>query len=1055
MLTLHGITKVYETAGETVDALRGVDMCFRRQEFVSILGHSGCGKTTLLNIIGGLDQYTAGDLQIDGVSTKDYTDRDWDSYRNHRIGFVFQSYHLIPHQSVLSNVELALTLSGVSRAERRRRAEEALRRVGLADQIHKKPTQMSGGQMQRVAIARALVNNPEILLADEPTGALDTATSRQIMDLLKEVSRDRLVIMVTHNPELAEAYSTRIIRLSDGEVVSDTNPCTLEEATAHLQNKEPVAEKEAQQPAAEAQKEKPAKNGSPYKTVKRKKHQTKRQERTSMSLFSAIALSFDNLLTKKTRTFLTSFAGSIGIIGIALVLALSNGIELYIDRVEEDALSSYPITLESVTMDMAEILATMTGNSEVEEEVEDGYIYSSQAVLKMMNALIGGIRTNDLKAFKDFLENESDMDHPDVATVVYEYGITPNIWHMYEDGEGNKKPVQVNPSSVMDSVMSMTGISGGMSMALFDQLLDNESLLDAQYDLLEGEWPDAYNEVILVTDGHSQINDLFLYALGIKDPDELKTIMGDLFAGKPVETKTDKYTYAELMGQTFTLVLSGDLYADSNGDGVYEYKGKDNVYVENLLGTADKEGSRAVTLKISGIVRPKKDAAATSITGTVGYTSALVDYLLDHYSETDVVKAQMNQPQVDVLTGLPFATFGGEMPSAEEQMRQMQTILAFEGKTPEELRVNWAKWLEAKHLYLRMDDAIAKLAAHTADMSEEDRVYFKIGLFAQLFVANQSELSDIPGFDMGEMGSAMGMVDVATIVTFFQMAYDNGTMSEEEITTSLVGLLAYFGEAEMGIPTTLAEDVATAASNLAAMTDSQVLDGYEAELATLGERELTYLWQAEYGAVSGNSYAGNLRRFGCADKDNPTSILIYPVSFDQKDFVNSEISRYNGMVEDAKKIIYTDLIGVLFSSISMILNIVTYVLVAFASISLVVSSIMIGIITYISVLERTKEIGILRAVGASKRDVSRVFNAETLMIGFVAGVIGVVATVLLCLPINAIIQFLSGVSNISAKLPFTAAVLLVVISVVITVISGLIPSRMAAKKDPVEALRTD
>ena len=1049
MLTLHGITKVYETAGETVRALNGVDLCFRRREFVSILGHSGCGKTTLLNIIGGLDHYTDGDLQIDGVSTKNFDDRDWDAYRNHRIGFVFQSYHLIPHQSVLSNVELALTLSGVSRAERRKRAEEALVRVGLADQMHKKPSQMSGGQMQRVAIARALVNNPEILLADEPTGALDTATSKQIMDLLKEVSGDRLVIMVTHNPELAEEYSTRIIRLKDGDVVADTNPCSPEEAAAQMTP-------EAEAPATEEKHHTP--NGSPYNTVKRKKKKTKGDEHTSMSLFSAIALSFDNLLTKKTRTFLTSFAGSIGIIGIALVLALSNGIQLYIDRVEEDALSSYPITLEAVTMDMTEILTTMTGQGELVHEEEEGYIYSSPAVIKMMNALVGGIKVNDLKALKNFIENESNIADPSIATVVYEYGITPNIWHMYDDGNGNKKPVQASPSQVMKSMMSMSGMGAGMmGLSLFDQMLDNQSLLDAQYDMIEGSWPTAYNEIVLVTDSNSQINDLFLYALGMKDPDDLQKIMSDIFAGKPVEVKTEKYSYEDLLNTTFTLIPSGELYTDKNGDGVFEYRGGDQAFVSDLMNGADGDDSRAVTLKISGIIRPKKDAAATSISGTVAYTSALVDYLLTEGQESDVVKAQKANPHIDVLTGLPFASAGNKTPDAEEQVRQMQNILAYEGKTAEQLRASWSSWLEAKHLHLRMDAAAAILEENMSALGDEERVQMKIGFLAQLFAAHQNEMDGIPGMDAFSGMSGMtggGDISADMIYTGLQMMVEQGMMTEESITTSLLGLVAYFGDEDFGMGA-LSADVAQKQAALDAMTDKEVLDAYEAELATLGERELGYMWQQTYGAASTNSYAGNLSAFGEADKDNPSSILIYPISFDQKEYVASEIARFNADKPDSEKIVYTDLIGVLFSSISMILNIVTYVLVAFASISLVVSSIMIGIITYISVLERTKEIGILRAVGASKRDVSRVFNAETLMIGFVAGTIGVVVTVLLCLPINAIIQYLSGVSNISAELPFTAAVLLIIISVVITVLSGLIPSRIAAKKDPVEALRTE
>lgn len=1051
MLSLRNIVKVYETAGESVRALDGVELHFRHHEFVSILGPSGCGKTTLLNIIGGLDRYTEGDLSIRGVSTSEYTDRDWDSYRNHSIGFVFQSYHLIPHQSVLANVELALTLSGVSKEERRRRAKEALIRVGLGDQMRKRPGQMSGGQMQRVAIARALVNNPDILLADEPTGALDTTTSKQIMDLLAEVAQDRLVIMVTHNPELAEEYSSRIIRLLDGKVISDSHPLSEEEAKEQLSLYQATPDKPADAPDATDEASLP----------KAKKQKGKKPQKTSMSLWTAITLSFNNLLTKKTRSILTSFAGSIGIIGIALILALSNGIQLYIDRVEEDALSSYPLTLESVTMDMNELLATFTGNSQGGGDHEDGYIYSSPAVLQLMEAVRRGVRQNDLASFKAYLESEDcGIKNNDVATVTYVYNVTPQIWTTYHDSTNNKDIlVQANPSHMMQMLLqgspgTTSMIPGGLS--LFSQMLDNPDLLNAQYDVLEGEWPDAYNEVVLVADSHSEINDLFLYGLGIKNPEELSDIVYKISKGQQVSISTEKFSYEDLMGKTFTMMLTGDMYApDANGIYIDQRDNKD--FINNLMGKADQPDSRVVTLTISGIIRPKKDAAATSISGVVGYTAALTDYLLEQAPNTDVVKAQMARPDIDVTSGLPFASNVAGTMTDEEKLTQIKSALASAGLSTAYIKSQWKELLpltmpetQAAVAYTKLTQFLQANGYH----DENTRVTKKVSLMAITLAAHAEEAAEFLGQNPDIPLTPEMLQDPQKIIEPLLGAYLFGAITEAKIDQMTLMVLGGFGHEEIGIPS-LEEAIATRYTEIDAMDDVTVKAQYDIYLTTISDATYLTLWQERFEKTSDGSYEDNLVQFGMADKDNPSAIYIYPVSFDQKAYVEEQIALYNEDKEEKDQIVYTDYIGVLFSSISLILNIITYVLVAFVAISLVVSSIMIGIITYISVLERTKEIGILRAVGASKRDISRVFNAETLMIGFVAGLMGIIATLILIVPINAIIRALAGVSNIGASLPAVAAIVLVLISMSLTVVSGLIPSRVAAKKDPVEALRTE
>jgi len=874
MLQLKDIVKKYKTGDTEVEALKGVSLTFRNSEFVSILGQSGCGKTTLLNIIGGLDQYTSGDLIINGKSTKKFKDRDWDTYRNHSIGFVFQSYNLIPHQTVLANVELALTLSGVSRSERRKRAVEVLTKVGLADQIHKKPNQMSGGQMQRVAIARALINDPDILLADEPTGALDSATSVQIMELLKEISKDRLIIMVTHNPELAEQYSSRIIKLLDGKVIDDSRPYKSEE--------------EEILPA-----------------VTKAKGKMK-----SMSFGTALGLSMNNLMTKKGRTFMTAFAGSIGIIGIALILSLSSGFQAYIDKVQEDTLSNYPITLQDETMDMSAMMGSMSGEFEEEAEVyEDDIVRPMVMMTEMYNAMVAEKQANNLGEFRKYLLDEANGFGELTSAIQFGYDANLRIYGTDVNGD----VIQVNPSTVMstmgmDSMMSMydtmssmsaMGAMGGTEMDAFCELLDNQELLDSQYDVVAGKWPQSKEELVFVISEKNYIMDTALFTLGLKD----QALLKNFTEAKEIEDDGRNFTYDELLSQTYKVVLNTDFYSYNEELGYWEDFSESEVYLEEIL--AD-----AMELKVVGIVRPKADAVATSITGTVGYTKELTEFIIEETAKQQIVKEQQADVETDVLTGKPFAD---------------------------------------------------------SDAAED--------------------------------------------------AKDN------------------------------------------AMDMSMLTPDQQAYLATLSEQELQMLME-QYAAasVSQATYEGNLALFGVAELDTPSTISIYPIDFASKDLIEDKIQEYNDAMEadgkEANKITYTDYIGIMMSSVSTIINVISYVLIAFVSISLVVSSIMIGIITYISVLERTKEIGILRSIGASKKDISRVFNAETMIVGLVSGLLGVGVTILLCIPINTVIYYFSEIPNV-AKLPAVGGTILVIISVSLTLIAGLIPSRVAAKKDPVEALRTE
>ena len=895
MLELNDIKKDYVSGSTTVSALKGINLRFRDCEFVSILGQSGCGKTTMLNIIGGLDKYTSGDLKINGVSTKNYKDRDWDFYRNNSIGFVFQSYNLIPHQTVLSNVELALTLSGVSKAERKKRAIEALEKVGLGEQIHKKPNQMSGGQMQRVAIARALVNNPDILLADEPTGALDTETSIQIMELLKEISKDRLIIMVTHNPELAKDYSTRIVRLLDGVITDDSDPYSLEDMEADIR----------------------AKEAAKVKTSEKKIKKSGKKQKTSMSFFTALSLSFNNLMTKKTRTILTAFAGSIGIIGIAMILSISNGIQLYIDRVQRDTLSSYPITLQAEAIDISSMVTSMTGNSDSEEHEDKSKIYSNDIMGDMINTMVKEVKSNNLSEFKKYIENGGSDIKSYVSDIQYSYDVPLNIY-MKDTSNGVE---QLNPGTMFDSIYgegatsASSSMSSGMGMGMFsnssvwNQLLGNQQVLDEQYDVLAGHWPENFNEVVLVADKNNEVDDYTLYSLGLKDPEEVRTLFKKMMVGESYETKKDiSYTFDEILDTEFKLVMPTDMYKYNDVTGTWDDYSKDDKYMTNVV-------NNGTDIKVCGIIRPNDDAVSTSLSSGIGYTAKLTEYIIEEVKNSEIAKAQLADTSVDVFTGVPFDN--------------------------------------DRNTEITMDDVNAYMA----------------------------------------------------------------TLSPEE-------------SAQMQAMTS-------------GMSDDQILQLFSASLKA---------------RTTDATLDSNKSKLGITDLDTPSQIDIYATDFDSKEKVQNIIKDYNKLQQDDGKeenvINYTDYVGIMMSSVSTIINAISYVLIAFVAISLIVSSIMIGIITYISVLERTKEIGVLRSIGASKKDVSRIFNAETLIEGFVSGALGIVVTLLLCIPANALIKHLTDISNV-AQLPVAGGVILIIISMFLTFIAGLIPAKLAAKKDPVVALRSE
>ena len=985
MLKLKGITKDYAVGDETVHALKGIDLEFRKSEFVAVLGHSGCGKTTLLNIIGGLDQYTSGDLIINGRSTKEYSDRDWDTYRNHSIGFVFQSYNLIPHQTVLANVELALTLSGVSKTERRERAIKALEQVGLGDQLGKKPNQMSGGQMQRVAIARALVNDPDILLADEPTGALDSETSVQIMEILKEISRDKLIIMVTHNPELADSYASRIIRLKDGLITGDTMPYSAQDD-------------EIGEPAV--------------------------QRKTAMSYLTALSLSLNNLMTKKGRTILTAFAGSIGIIGIALILSISTGVNNYIDRVQEDTLSSYPISIQAESVDMSSLMTTLMGINadDAANKHDKDAVYGNTIMYEMMNAMTSTeIQENNVTKLKTFLDEQMSTDSKlsrNATNVQYTYNLPMNLYTKDADGKivksdvmslmskmragviGDDAEQSVNQS--MNDMFSSSGMSSTQSQfVVWQEMLPGDGdelispVLQGQYDVLYGSWPQSYDEVVLIVDENNEVSDMVLYALGLKSSSEMLSAMTGYMSGQQTDTeKLESWSYADVCKKTFSLILPADFWQKDPQTGEYKDISSDELGLKTLY-------SNGIQLKIVGVVRQSADAVSGMMNGAIGYTNALTKYVVEQTAQKELVKQQLADPQHDIFTGLPFKASDKAL-STDEIKKAVQDYCA---------GIDQAKKAELYIAYMSLAPD-----SYVSSMIEE-----KLGGVSREDIEKQV-VESYPEY--AEMLSAM---DDETLMSYMR------EMLTEQVKK------AYAEEVKKQM-----SQLSTA--SLAEAFDSCYLtdEGYEFIYSELMP-----------DTFSSSSYEKNLRTLGYVDLDSPSGVNIYVSTFAAKDAVAEVIDEYNSTVDAEDQISYTDYVALIMSSVTTIINVISYVLIAFVAISLVVSSIMIGIITYISVLERTKEIGILRAIGASKKDISSVFNAETVIVGFAAGLIGILVTILLCLPINALVHSLTGIYSINAVLPPAAAVTLVIISMLLTVVAGLIPSRVAANKDPVVALRTE
>lgn len=987
MLELKNIVKKYGEGDNAVNALNGVSISFRENEFVSILGHSGCGKTTLLNIIGGLDHYTSGDLIINGVSTKDYKSRDWDAYRNHTIGFIFQSYNLIPHQSVLSNVELALTISGVSKSERRRRAVEALEKVGLGDQLHKRPNQMSGGQMQRVAIARALINNPDILLADEPTGALDSETSVQVMDLLKEIAKDRLVIMVTHNPELAEQYSTRIVRIKDGRLTSDS---------------------------------------SPYEPEKSDNTADMKKKRVSMSFFTAVALSLNNLLTKKGRTILTAFAGSIGIIGIALILSLSTGINDYINSIQEATLSSYPIQIFEETADTAALMNSMIENSPMgassdEKTASDNIVRGNTAVYEIFNTLnSSATQRNDMTAIKDFFE-EDETIRDNASCISYSYDVQMPIFTKDTTGKIVKSDFNETFSSTVgldvgssSTASAMMGMSPMGHIEVWQEMLPGENSSDVneiiknQYDLVYGSWPQNYNEVVVILSSRNEIPDVVMYTLGFKDHDKLPEIMNKAMTGGIIDDYGQtEWTFDEILDKEYKLILPCEYYQKNESKKGYVDLTKSDTGLEFIYNSEDI----GTPLKISGFIRPNEDASAAMLTGYIGYTKALTDYIIDKTNESGIISEQENDEATDVLSGMPFKTDdyvpltdGEKAASAKEYIETL----------------------------------------NASDKAEVFRYVMSVPNDADAEAYAQQYLGTVTREQLEEQAASqyaaeMGVESADSIQSYLKQ------MSDEELFGAMGDAIKqqyseqYAAQVEQQFSAMTADQIA-AMMDMTELSDDRyalIFDKYTPE------------------ELSDRTYDDVMDILGKADLDTPSTVNIYAKSFAEKDRVSDRITEYNDEHEDEDKIHYTDYVALLMSSITDIISGISYVLIAFVAISLIVSSIMIGIITYISVLERTREIGILRAIGASKRDVSTVFNAETLLVGLASGMIGVGVSALAIIPINAIIYNLTGIEGLKAVLPPAAALILVAISMALTLIAGLIPSRVASKKDPVEALRTE
>ena len=1137
MLELKNIIKDYPAGDNTVHALKGVSLQFRESEFVAILGPSGCGKTTMLNIVGGLDQYTDGDLVINGTSTKNFADRDWDGYRNHSIGFVFQSYNLIPHQTVLQNVELALTLSGVSKSERKQRALQALTDVGLGDQAKKRPSQLSGGQMQRVAIARALVNNPDIILADEPTGALDTETSIQVMDILKEVAKDRLVIMVTHNPDLAETYATRIIRMLDGVIVSDSAPLTEEEVKG-------------------------------YRTADNAKKQATKGKKTrkpSMSLWTSFGLSLKNLISKKGRTMLTSFAGSIGIIGIALIYAVSQGMTTYIDMVQEDTLSSYPLTLEATHTDMGSLLTTFIGQATSHGTHDKDAVYQKSMLYDLVNSLNNmNSNENDLKAFKKYLEermadtSENNELRQAINGIQYGYDLELMVYTKNVDGKILRSDTQ---QLLMDLMIKHLGVdmSGMLSMSesygfssnmmtmgatnLWQEMLPGTSgelinpLILNQYEIIDGgRWPAAYNEIVLVVDKNNEIDDMTLYALGLKSEEEMDALANAALGQENIEVEGKRWTYEEIRAMEFKVVLPFNCYSYNEKTGLYEDIRVNEDGTENVLGL-EALYTNALPLKVTGIIRAKEDASSTMLSGNIVYTSALTAHIIQQGQNAPVVQAQLANPDVDVTTGLPFKPttnaitaeeFGAYLATLEDETKKQmwvayisvisdeelaqQVAPLMEGKTADQMRamlnMMFAQDPQSAAYVAGLDDAgvtdlyrsiqeqmvstqyaagkrmeyaqkpaadvAAELMAAYADMTDEQRMdLYKTAEFL-LYVSK-----------LDEIGKANTYVDILVADRMEQLVEQIKSMTKDELVAFIQNLLSSGnleipGDYQQYVEQLLQKDEASLKETCVTLIKSDAMQTEKttraeilqslaaqgmastaAQAAALNQMIGTYTvdqfinYYDNVLEFSETTYEDNLVTLGKLDLESPDSISIYASSFENKDIIEAAIAEYNKDKDELDRIVYTDYVGLMMSSVTTIIDAITYVLIAFVSISLIVSSIMIGVITLISVQERTKEIGILRAIGASKKNVSTMFNVETVMIGFAAGAIGVLVTYLLCIPINAILHALTGINNLSAILPVEVALILVGISMLLTVFAGIIPSRSAAKKDPVVALRTE
>ncbi len=1002
MLQLKNIVKNYAAGDNTVRALRGVSLQFRKNEFVSILGPSGCGKTTMLNIIGGLDRYTSGDLVIDGRSTKGFKDRDWDGYRNHSIGFVFQSYNLIPHQSVLQNVELALTLSGVSKRERRARAKVALEQVGLGDQLRKRPSQLSGGQMQRVAIARALVNNPEIILADEPTGALDTETSVQVMEILKEVAKDRLVIMVTHNPELAERYSTRIIRMLDGKIISDSAP---------LNEDEQRDLREEEQRAIFGKKQ--------------------RVRKPSMSWATSFGLSLKNLFTKKGRTVLTSFAGSIGIIGIALIFAVSNGMTTYINAVQEDTLSSYPLMLEATTVDIGTLMQTFMG---IDSDDADAHgldaVYSQSVMADMINALNNMESTeNDLKAFKEFLQKEMKNEENGLSDALtgIQYTYNMDLLVYTKDPDGNiiysdteemlTKALRENMGMDMSAMITMgENMGGGMSSSmmmpgmqsnLWCEMLPGKDgkpinpVLEDQYDVIYGSWPNNYDEIVLVVDKNNELDDMTLFAMGLESHDKIEESFDIILNGGEIDTTQKKWSYEEICAKEYRVILNGDCYVKDENTGLFVDLREEETGLRYLF-------DNALKLKITGIIRPSEKASSTMLSGSIAYTKALTEHIAQKNADSAALAAQKAQMGTDIFTGLPFKE-NESLTDADKESAFRNYVAQLPVEEQAKAYVKIMGIPSAEQLQAMVD---GQMAQFNREQMEQTMI---------------TALSQQAGMNVKEMEKYILSMSDEELVTIFRQ------MLTEQVK------LQYAAQVQQ---------------QTSAMPTEQLAAALQMALPTYTTEQCA-VYYGEILEFSETTYEQNLRTLSDVDLDDPATINLFASSFENKDILEEVIADYNESVEELKQIRYTDYVGIMMSSITTIINAITYVLIAFVAISLVVSSIMIGVITLISVQERTKEIGILRAIGASKRNVSGMFNAETVIIGFTSGVLGVGVTYALCVVVNIILFALTDIANLKAILPPEIAVVLVIISMFLTLISGIIPSRSAAKKDPVVALRTE